>query len=121
MRLRPSAIINPTPGKLLLEVNTAIEVQAAIRVDINIQGAVISRRVDESDVASLHEVVSDHDVFLVGGDLDVMRSNSWLGDGGVVEALHVREIGNIESGDVVICGQSEVGELSVLCDVGAGR
>jgi hypothetical protein len=120
MRFSPSAIIDPAPRKLLLKINRAIEMQTSIRVDINIQRAIISWCVDESDVTGLHKVIGDNDVFLIRDDLDVVWSNGWLCDGGVVETLDVGEVADIKGGDVIVCCEGEVCEFSVLGDVGAG-
>ena len=121
VRLGPSTIINPTPGKLLLKINTAIEMQTAIRIDINIQRAVISRCVDEPNIAGLNKVICDNDVLLIWCDLDVVRSDSWLSNGRIIETLDVGEVADVEGGDVVVCSECEICEFPVLSDVGAGR
>jgi hypothetical protein len=120
VRLSTPPIINPASRKLLLEINAAIEVQTPIRIDIDIQGAEIRRGVDEPDVAGLHEVIGDDDVFLVRRDLDVVRADGGLGYSGVVETLDGGEIADVEGGDVVGGREGEVGEGPVLGDVGTG-
>jgi hypothetical protein len=120
VRLGSTTIINSTPGELLLEVNTAIEMQTSIRVDINIECAVISGCVDESDIAGLNKVICDDDVFLVRGDFDVVRSDCGLGHRGVIETLDVIEVTDVKGCDVVRCGECEVCEFPVLGDIGTG-
>jgi len=110
---------SPGLSKLLLEINRAVEVQASIRVDIDVQRFVISWGVDDADISSLHKVISDNYVFLIWGYFDVVRTDGGLHGVGVVETLDVVEIGDVEGGDVVCGGEGEVGELSVLCQVGA--
>jgi hypothetical protein len=114
MRLRPTPV-----RKLLLEINSPIKVETSIRIDINIQRLEISRCVDETNIASLDEVIRDDDVFLVGGDFDVVGSDGGLDCGGVVETLDVAEVRDVERGDVVVGCEGEVGEAAVFGDVGA--
>jgi hypothetical protein len=121
MWLGSPAIGDPSPGELLLKIDAAIEVQAAIRVDVNVQGSEISWRVDESDIASLHEIVGDDDVLLVRGDLDVVGSDGRLDRVWIVETDDVVQVRDVESGDVIGGCQGEVGEAAILGDVGAGR
>lgn len=64
--------------KLLCEINCSIKVQASIVVDVDVQGLEVRRGVNEADLASLHEVVRDRDVLLVGRNLDIVRSDSGL-------------------------------------------
>jgi len=120
VRLSSPPIINPPSRKLLFEINTAIEMQAPIRIDIDIQGAEIRRGVDEPDVAGLHEVIGDDDVFLVRRDLDVVRADGGLRHGRIVETLDGGEIADVEGGDVVGGREGEVCEGTVLGDVGTG-
>lgn len=47
-----------------------------------------------------------------------MGTNDGLGLIGVVEALGVAEVRDVESGDVVSEGDGEIGELSVVGDLG---
>jgi len=113
--------LSTTSGRreVRLKVNGAVEVQASIRVDVNVERLEISRGVDEADVASLYEVVGDDDVLLVGGHLDVVGTNAGLDLIRVVETLDVVEVADVEGGDVVGSGEGQVDELSVLGDVGA--
>lgn len=109
MRLRASTI-----SELLREVDRTIEVQATISIDINIQGFEISWRIDQTNLASLHEVVSDYDVFLIRRDFDIMRSDSWLDGGWIVEALDVGQVANVKRGDMVSGCKCEVRVFPVL-------
>jgi hypothetical protein len=120
VRLRATTIIDPSPRKLLLEINTAIKMQTTIWIDVNVQRSVIGRGVDQSDGAGLHEVIGYNNVLLVWRDLDVVRADCRLSDGRIIETLYIREIRDVEGSDVVICREGEVGESSILCDVGAG-
>lgn len=88
--------------------------QAPIGININIKCLEISRCVDQSDISGLHEIIGDNDVFLVGGDFDVVGSDCGLDFVGVVEALDVVKVGDVEGCDVVCCCEGEVGEFSVL-------
>ena len=104
-----------------LEVDSTVEVKASIRVDVDVQRLVISRSVDQSDSASLYEVIRDNNVLLVRCDLDVMRANGRLILIRVVETLDIAEIGDIEGCDVVGGCEGKVDEFTILSDVGAGR
>jgi len=121
MRLRTSTIVDPSPAELLLKINAAIEVQAAIRIDVNVQRSVVSWRVNESNVPSLHEVIGDDDVFLIRSNLDIMRTDGRLNGVWIVETHDVVQVADVEGCDVVVCCQGEVGEAAVLGDIGAGR
>ena len=46
-------------------------------------------------------------MLLVGRDFDVVRTDGWLILVGIVEALHVVEIADVERCDVVCGGQSD--------------
>lgn len=116
MRLRASSV-----GVWACEVNGAVEAQASIGVDINVQGLEVSWRVNESDRAGLDEVIGNDNVLLVGRDLDVMRADGGLDSIRVVEALDVGEIGDVESGDVVGGREGEIGKFAIGGDVGAGQ
>lgn len=61
------------------EINRAVEMERAVRVDVDVKSLKVSRGVDETDITSLHKVVGDDDVFLVRGDFDVVGT-----DGGLV-------------------------------------
>jgi hypothetical protein len=114
MRLRPAPV-----RKLLLEINSPIKMQTSIRIDINIQRLEICRRIDETNIASLDEVVCDDDVLLVGRDLDVVGTDGGLDCGGVIETLDITEVGDVERSDVVVGCEGKVGEAAVFGDVGA--
>lgn len=85
MRLSPT----PTLREITLEINRAIEAQASIRVDINIQSLEISRSVNQSNISCLDKVISDNDVFLIRCYFDVVRSDGGLNGIGVVESFDV--------------------------------
>ena len=87
MRLRTSTV-----RKLLCEIDRAVELQATIVVDIDVQCLEVSRSVDESDVARLHEIVGDDDVFLVGRDFDIMWADGRLHRSWIVEAFDIGEV-----------------------------
>ena len=83
------------------KVDAPVKVQRAIGVDVDIQSLVVSGCVDVADVASLHEVVGNDDVLLVGSHFDVVRSDAWLVLVWVVQALWVVEVGDVERSNVV--------------------
>lgn len=98
MRLRSTTVL-----KILLKVNIPTEVQTAIGLDVDILRPVVCRRVDQPNVSGLQEVVSDHDVLLVGCDLEIVWADDGLVLVWVVEALRVRDVRDVEGGDVVAC------------------
>lgn len=104
----------PSISKLLRKINSTIKRQGPIRKNINIQSLEISRCINESNISCLHEIIGDNYVFLVGRYFDVVRSDCGLDFVRVVETLDVREIGDVEGGDVVCCCEGEVGVFSVL-------
>lgn len=115
MRLRA-----PATGELGLEIDAAVEMQRAVPVDVDVETLVVGGRVDEADVARLHEVVRHHDVFLVRGHFDVVGAHGGLALVGVVKAFGVVEVGDVEGGDVVGCCEGYCdgrGGFSVLCFV----
>jgi hypothetical protein len=69
-------------------------------------------------ITSLDEVASNEKILLIRGELDVVGSDDGLSLIGVVEALGVAEVGDVEGGDVVSNGDGEVGELPVVGDFG---
>lgn len=115
MRLRATTV-----GELLSEVDGAVEAERAVIVNVNVQRLEVCGSIDDTDVTSLHEVIRDDDVLLVGGDLDVVRTNGGLILIGVVKALDVVQVGDIEGSDVVGGGESDCKCLSVSQIVGAG-
>lgn len=107
--------VSKVPGEL----DGAVEVEAAVVIDVNVQGLEVGGGVDETDLAGLDEVVGDDDVLLVGSDLDVVGSDSRLVLVRVVKALDVVEIADVEGGNVVRRSEGQVDELAILGDVGA--
>ena len=100
-----------TVGKLLGEVDGAVEAERAIIVNVNVQRLEVSRSVDDANVAGLHEVIGYHYVLLVRSDLDVVRTNGRLVLIGVVKTLDVVQVGNIEGSDVVGGGERDYNGL----------
>ena len=106
MRLRATAV-----GELLGEVDGAVEAERAVIVNVNVQRLEVCGSIDDTDVTSLHEVIRDDDVLLVGGDLDVVRTNGRLVLIGVVKALDVVQVRDIEGSDVVGGGERDYNGL----------
>lgn len=48
-----------TVGKLLGEVNRAVETQTAVVVEVDVQRLEVSRGVDDTDLAGLDKVIGD--------------------------------------------------------------
>lgn len=113
-RVRPAAA---TLRELSQEVDAAVEAQAAIFKDVNPLRLEVRRSVNNADIPSLDEVVGDKQVLLIRADLDVVRTDNALLAIGVIEALNVVEIRDIESGDVVADCERKVSELAVVGDV----
>ncbi len=90
MRLRPTPV-----RKLPAEVDRAVEAQAAVIVDVDIQRLEVGRGVDQADLAGLDEIVGDKQVALVGRDLDVVRADGRLVLVRVVEALDVVQVADV--------------------------
>lgn len=107
--------------KLLAKVDSTVEVQATVIVDIDVQRLEVGRSVDNTDLASLDKVVGDNEVLLVRSDLDVVRAHSGLVVVGVIQTLDVAQVADIEGGNVVGGGESQVEEAAILADVGAGE
>jgi hypothetical protein len=112
---------SPAVGKLLVEVNSAVERKASILLEINVKSLEVSWGIDDTNLASLDEVISDNQVLLVRSDLDVMGSDGGLVLIGVIETLDVVQVTNVKGGDMVGGGQGSVEVLAILADVGAGR
>lgn len=91
----------PPVAVLLLKVDAAVEAERARGQDVDPLRAEVGGRVDDGDVAGLEEVVCDEQVLLVGRDLDVVRADDALRGVGVVEALDVREVADVQGRDVV--------------------
>ena len=102
MRLRATTV-----GEFPSEVDGTVEAERAIVVDVNVQRLEVCGSVDDTDVAGLHEVVGDDDVLLIGSDLDVVGSNGGLIFIGVVEALDVVQVRNIEGSNVIGSSESD--------------
>lgn len=110
-----------TVGELLVKVDSPVEAQATIIVDVDVQRLEISRRVDDTNLASLNEVVGDHEVLLVRSNLDVVRSGGRLILIRVVQTLDVVQVADVEGGDVVGGGEGQVVEAAILADIGTGE
>ena len=112
----------PSPIRIRpCEINRPIKRQAAVRVDVNVQRLIIRGCVDQADITRLHKVVGHHNVFLVGGDLDVVGADSGLVFVRVVQALDVVEVGDVKGGDVVggCDGHCRVvNRVSDICNIG---
>jgi hypothetical protein len=109
-----------TVGELFAEIDSPVEAQATVIVDVDVQRLEVSRSIDDANLASLNEVVGDHEVLLVRGNLDIVRSHGRLVLIGVVQTLDVAQVADIEGGDVVGGGEGQVEEATILADVGAG-
>lgn len=101
------------------KVNSSVEMQTSILVNINIQRLEISRCIQDSDISSLDKVIGDDDVFLIWGNLDVVRTDGWLSFVGVVETLDVVKVRDVEGSDMVCSCEGKVSEFAVFGDVGA--
>lgn len=60
-------------------------------------------------------------MLLVRSNLDVVRSDGGLVLIGVVKALDIVQVADVEGGDVVGRGEGQVEEAAILADVGAGE
>jgi hypothetical protein len=69
-------------------------------------------------ISSLNKVSSDEEVLLIRRDLDVVRSNDGLLLIGIIKTLDVIKVRDVKSGDVVTERDGEVGEFSVVGNVG---
>ena len=76
-------------SKVLLEINASVKRQGAVIEDVNVLRLIVSRCVNEADVAGLQEVVRDHEMLLVGRDFEVVRSDDGLVLVRVIETLGV--------------------------------
>lgn len=90
-----------TVGERAGEIDRAVETERAVGFDVDVKGFEVSRGVDETDVAGLHKVVGHDNVFLVRSDFDVVGADGGLELIGVIKALDVVEVGDVERGDVV--------------------
>jgi hypothetical protein len=107
-------------GKFVGEINGAVEAKAAVVEQVDVESLVVGRSVNQTDLASLDEVVRDDEVLLIGSDLNVVRSNAGLLLIGVIETLDVVEVTNVKGSDVVGSGEGQVDEFAIRSDVGAG-
>jgi hypothetical protein len=114
MRLR-----TPTILKLLAKVNSSVERETAILIQINIQRLEVSRSIDNTDLASLDKVICDYQVLLVRRDLDIVRPNCGLVLIWIIKTFDVVQVADVQRGNVVCCGKGGVEEAAVLADVGA--
>lgn len=110
-----------TVGELLAKVDSPVEAQATVIVDVDVKRFEISRGIDDTNLAGLNKVVGNHDVLLVGSNLDVVGSDGGLVLIRVVQTLDVVQVADVEGGDVVGGGEGQVEEASVLADVGTGE
>lgn len=106
-----------TVGEDARELNGTVEAEATILEDINPVRLVVSGSVDNRDITTLDKVARDEEVLLVGGDLDIVRADDGLVLVGVVQALDVGEVRDVQGCDVVALGNGEVCELSVVGNV----
>jgi hypothetical protein len=107
-----------TVRELLAEVDSPVEVQATIIIDINVQRLEVSRGIDDADLAGLNKVIGDYQMLLVRSDLDVVGTHGGLVLVGVIQALDIVQIGDVQGGDVVGGCKGQVEETTVLTDVG---
>ena len=101
------------------EVDGAIERQATVVIDINVESLVISWDVDDTDVSALNKVVGDKEMLLIRSKLDVVWTDCWLLFIWVVKALDVLEVTDVQSGNVVGLTECDVEIFAILADVGA--
>lgn len=107
-----------TVRELLAEVDSPVEVQATIIIDINVQRLEVSRGIDDADLAGLNKVIGDYQMLLVRSDLDVVGTHGGLVLVGIIQALDVVQVGDVQGGDVVGGCEGQVEETTVLTDVG---
>lgn len=110
-----------TVGELLAKVNSPVEAQTTVLLDVDVQSLEVSRSIDDANLAGLDEVVGDHEVLLIWSNLDVVRSDGGLVLVGIIQALDIVQVADVEGGDVIGGGKSEVDEAAILADVGAGE
>lgn len=99
MRLRTTPI-----RKIALEINALSEIQSSIVGDIRIQCKEIRRCVHDTNIVGLHEIVDNERMLLIRRDLQVMGADVWESGGGVVDALGVREVRDVELNDAGVEG-----------------
>lgn len=120
-------------GKDVIKINSSVEAQRTIIIDINPVALVVTRSVQHRDlpcvrivnpvgkmrtyIASLDKVAGHEKVLLVRRNLDVVGTNNGLILIGVIQTLDVIEVGNVEGSDVVAESDGEVSKLSIVADV----
>ena len=107
-----------TVGKLLAEVNGSVERKTSILLEIDVKSLKVSRGVDDTNLAGLHEVIGDNQVLLIGSDLNIVGADGGLVLIGVIKALNVVQVADVKGSNVVGGRQSGVEVLAVLTDVG---
>jgi len=81
VRFRPTAVYKP-----LGKINAAVEIQTSGIININIQGFEICWSID---ISFLDGIVRDHDMLLIWGDFNIVRTDGGLTFIGVVESFDV--------------------------------
>lgn len=87
--------------EFLAEIDRTVEGNTAIVVDVDVLCLEICWNVDNTDLTCLHKVIGDDDVLLIRSDLNVVRANYGMDLIGIIEALDVAEVANVQSGNVV--------------------
>lgn len=110
-----------TIGELLVEIDGPVERKTSIILKINVKCLEVSWGIDNPNITSLDKVIGDNQVLMIGGNLDVVGSDSGLVLVGVIETLDVTQVTDVQSGDVVGSSQGGIEVFAVLADVGAGK
>jgi hypothetical protein len=125
-------------GEDVVEVNATVEAERTVVENIDPVALVVTRGVEDADVAGFDEVTGDEEVLLVRGELDVVRAWNWSVIASpnsrhhvngkltnntlvlvrIIETLGVLQVRNIDCSDVVAQSEGEVRPLSILGDVG---
>lgn len=108
-----------TVGELFAEVDGTVEGQATVLIEINVKSLEVSWGVDDTNLSSLHEVIGDNHMLLVGGDLDVVRADGGLILIRVIKTLDIVQVADVQGSDVVGSSESQIDEAAILGDVGA--
>jgi len=87
--------------EFLAEIDGTVEGNTAVVVDVDVLCLEIGWNVDNTDLTCLHKVIGDDDVLLIRRDLNVVRANYGMDLLGIIEALDVVEVANVQSGNVV--------------------
>lgn len=64
----------PAVCELGRKINGAVEMQGAVRIDVDVEGLEVGGGVDDADIPGLDEVVGHDNMFLVRGHFDVVGS-----------------------------------------------